>query len=36
MSMRFGPDVDELLRELPRLKERLGIIAELVSTGLHS
>jgi hypothetical protein len=31
VDLRFEPDSDELLRELPRLKERLGINIELAS-----
>lgn len=31
VDLRFEPDVDELLRELPALKERLGINIELAS-----
>jgi hypothetical protein len=31
VDLRFEPDVDELLREIPRLKERLGINVELAS-----
>lgn len=31
VDLRFEPDVDELLRELPGLKERLGVNIELVS-----
>jgi hypothetical protein len=31
VDLRFEPDVDEMLRELPVLKERLGVNIELVS-----
>jgi hypothetical protein len=31
IDMRFEPDVDELLRELPALKESLGVNIELAS-----
>jgi hypothetical protein len=31
VDLRFEPDVDELLRELPVLKERLGVNIELAS-----
>jgi hypothetical protein len=31
VDLRFEPDLDELLRELPALKERLGINIELAS-----
>ncbi len=31
VDLRFEPDVDELLRELPALKERLGVNIELAS-----
>jgi hypothetical protein len=31
VDLRFEPEADELLRELPRLKERLGINIELAS-----
>jgi hypothetical protein len=31
IDLRFEPDVDELLRELPLLKERLGVNIELAS-----
>jgi hypothetical protein len=31
VDLRFEPDVDELLREIPHLKERLGINVELAS-----
>jgi hypothetical protein len=31
VDLRFEPDVDELLRELPILKERLGVNIELAS-----
>ena len=31
VDLRFEPDSDDLLRELPRLKERLGINIELAS-----
>lgn len=31
VDLRFEPDVDQLLRELPRLKERLGVNIELAS-----
>jgi hypothetical protein len=31
VDLRFEPEADELLRELPALKERLGINIELVS-----
>jgi hypothetical protein len=31
VDLRFEPDVDEMLRELPMLKERLGVNIELAS-----
>ncbi|MCL2769802.1 MAG: hypothetical protein FWD42_06790, partial [Solirubrobacterales bacterium] len=31
VDLRFEPDVDEMLRELPALKERLGVNIELAS-----
>jgi hypothetical protein len=31
IDLRFEPDVDELLREIPLLKERLGVNVELAS-----
>jgi hypothetical protein len=31
VDLRFEPDIDEILRELPGLKERLGISIELAS-----
>ena len=31
VDLRFEPDVDEMLRELPVLKERLGVNIELAS-----
>lgn len=31
VNLRFEPDVNELLRELPALKERLGVNIELAS-----
>jgi hypothetical protein len=31
VDLRFEPDVDELLRALPELKERLGVSIELAS-----
>lgn len=31
VDLRFEPDVDELLREIPLLKERLGVNVELAS-----
>jgi len=33
IDLRLEPDDDELLREIPRLKEQLGINVELVSPG---